>query len=184
MSGLDEYKVQRERERRFLLAEPSITKGLSWTLITQGYFFAQDGYALRVRTREEPTNRKGQLSFLDGRMTAKGPRIGDERDEYEADMDPLLAVEFISRCPNVIRKRRYQLVSEEQTWEIDQFLEDNEGLWIAELEGQDIREVKVPQWALREITSETRFNNDELAFKPISTWDNQDWKPESPWDWD
>jgi adenylate cyclase len=182
MTSLNEYPVQRERERRFLVAEPSIVRGASWTLITQGYFFAQDGYAIRVRYRETPTDRKGGLRFLDARLTAKGPRFGDERDEYEADMDPILAYEFVKRCTRVIRKRRYQLPVG-NTWEIDEFLDDNEGLWIAELEGKDIREVKMPDWAFREITSETKFNNDELAYRPISKWDSDDWKPKSPWDW-
>lgn len=183
MSTLGEYEVQRERERRFLVAEQSIVRGASWTLIVQGYFFAKDGYALRVRTRQAPTDRSGAFRYIDARMTAKGPRIGDERDEYEADMDPALAAEFIRRCDNVIVKRRYELVLDANTWEIDEFLEENLGLWIAELEGQDIRDVSVPQWALKEITNIDKFNNDELAYLPVSKWETDDWKASSPWDW-
>jgi adenylate cyclase len=179
----DSFVPEYERERRFLVAEKSIVRGASWEFITQGYFFAQDGYALRVRLTEKPTNRTGAFEHVGAKVTAKGPRIGDERAEYETEMDPLLAAEFIARCSNVIRKRRYHLVFEKQIWEIDEFLEKNEGLWIAELEGKDIRDVPVPPWALREITSNTQFNNDEIAFKPVSEWDGTDWKAESPWDW-
>lgn len=174
------YNVQRERERRFLVGETSIVRGASWTFITQGYFFAEAGYALRIRISEVPSDTVGILRYSGAKLAAKGPRVGDERDEYEADMDPQLAIEFINRCTNVIRKRRFHLV-DEQTWEIDEFLDENAGLWIAELEGTDIRSVPMPRWAHKEITLDGRYNNDELAFHPVSKWKDDEWKPGSIW---
>lgn len=176
------FQPHRERERRFLVAETSVVRGASWEFITQGYFFAEDGYAIRIRTIEYPSGKKGALEFGKAVMTAKGPRVGDERDEYETDMDPLLASEFIARCDHVIRKRRYHLVYAGETWDVDEFFAANAGLWIAELEGQLIRGVPVPSWADREITAESKFNNDELAFSPVSSWPTSDWKASSIWD--
>jgi CYTH domain-containing protein len=180
MSG--HYEPQRERERRFLVGETSVTEGASWEFVTQGYFFAEDGYAIRIRTIEHPSGKRGALEFVRAALTAKGPRIGDERDEYETDMDPLLASEFIARCAHVIRKRRYHVLYANETWDIDEFFDNNAGLWIAELEGEDIRGAAMPSWAEREITLESRFNNDELAFHPVSAWTDSDWKPRSIWD--
>ena len=83
-----------------------------------------------------------------------------------------------------------------QVWDIDEFEDDNTGLIVAELEAlrggnhneaddDDVRSAKMPKWAYREVTSDKRFNNENLAAYPVSKWDKEsDWKPESPWDWD
>jgi len=172
-----------ERERRFIVAERSILRGVSWHLIEQGYVWAKDGYAIRARVQSIP-ERSGEMSVYAATITAKGPRIGDAREEYEMDVDADFARELIRRSGAVIRKRRYQYVSD-FTWDIDEFLDDNEGLVIAELEGGvELETLKPPAWAFKEITSDTRYNNEALARTPVKTWASSDWKPESPWDWD
>jgi adenylate cyclase len=172
-----------ERERRFIVAERSILRGVSWHLIDQGYLWTMDGYTIRARVQSIP-ERSGDESVYSATITAKGPRIGDAREEYEMDVDADFARELIHRSEAVIHKRRYQYVTD-VTWDIDEFLDDNEGLIIAELEGgAEIEKLKPPSWAFKEITSDTRFNNEMLAHTPVSRWDTMDWKPDSPWDWD
>ncbi|OZE13475.1 hypothetical protein CH249_01245 [Rhodococcus sp. 05-2255-3B1] len=188
-----------ERERKFILADHSILKGLSWEYIIQGYIWKIDGYAIRARVIKDPARNAGEFTYEDkaGKITAKGPKYGDEREEYEIDVPVQFAQGIIDRSDLVIRKRRYHLVDADsaQIWDIDEFEDDNAGLIVAELEAMkgtehddteddDVRAAKMPRWAYREVTSDKRFNNENLASNPVSTWDDiSDWKPESPWDW-
>ncbi len=191
-------KPSYERERKFIVADRSILKGLSWEYILQGYIWKVDGYAIRARVIKDPVRNAGKFTYEDraGKITAKGPKYGDEREEYEIDVPVSFAQDIIERSDLIIRKRRYHLVDPEssQIWDIDEFEGDNEGLIVAELEAAqgtnddhsdyDVRSAKAPQWTYREVTSDNRFNNENLASNPVSTWENEaDWKPESPWDW-
>lgn len=187
-----------ERERKFIVADKSILKGREWELIEQGYVWASEGYAIRARVVLEPMRDGGEHTYQEkfARITAKGPNYGDEREEYEMDVHVAFAREVIKLTDRLITKRRYHLVDpeSEQTWDVDEFLGDNEGLIIAELEGakgsglddlDSVRATKVPKWAYREVTGDVRFNNENLAVNPVSKWSEEDdWKPESPWDWD
>ncbi|WP_421874677.1 hypothetical protein [Mycolicibacterium wolinskyi] len=187
-----------ERERKFIVADKTILKGASWELIEQGYVWAKDGFAIRARVVLDPVREGGELTYVDklARITAKGPNYGDEREEYEMSVHLPFARDIIKLTDQIIRKRRYHIVDQdsEQTWDIDEFLGDNEGLIVAELEGakgagleelDSVRATKMPKWAYREVTGDSRFNNENLAANPVSKWKEEgDWKPESPWDWD
>lgn len=169
-----------ERERRFLVAERSVLTGTTWHLLEQAYVWSMNGYAVRVRRELEPML-DGTYAPVRASLTAKGPRFGDEREEYEMEVGDDYAASIIEQSEMVLRKRRHLLV-DDQVWEIDEFLDANDGLIIAELEGSNIRNVKKPHWASREITSDTEYNNDELAKNPVSRWPHKDWVPKSVWD--
>lgn len=189
---------QFERERKFIVEDKSILQGVSWELIEQGYVWAVNGYAIRARVILEPTREGGEHSFVDkeARITAKGPNYGDEREEYEMDVHVAFARDIIKLTDQLIRKRRYHFTdpATREMWEVDEFLDDNTGLFVAELEGRKgsphddmdaVRSAKTPKWAYKEVTGDKRFNNENLAAHPVSKWENEkDWKPESPWDWD
>ncbi len=160
-----------EIERRFLVGDSSIVTGLSWALLTQAYFEAPDGYATRLRLRQhlQGNDWVGQTAFLG----VKGPREAGERWEEEFPLrNTAQAIELLKQCTHVVQKRRYSLIDGDGTWEVDVFMGENEGLVIAELEGKGdwIWQVPKPTWALREITHDTQYNNERLAFKPIRTW--------------
>lgn len=160
-----------ETERRFLVADRSIVEGAPSELIVQAYVFAINGFAIRVRYAIDESSRPGAPKAT---LTGKGPRIGDEREEYEVDVSTLWAQQVINGSNNVMRKRRYQVITD-QTWEIDEFLGDNEGLWIGEIEGgEEIRRIHRPPWAQREIINEPEFDNENLTLHPISTWSATD----------
>lgn len=160
-----------EVERRFLVRDASIVMGLSWALLTQAYFEAPDGYAMRLRLRQHLEGEEwgGQTAFL----SVKGPRVAGERWEEEFPLrNTERAIELLEKCTHVVQKRRYSLIDGGATWEVDVFMGENEGLVIAELEGKGdwIWDVRRPTWALREITHDTKYNNERLAFEPIHTW--------------
>lgn len=166
-----------ERERRFLVDEPSFLEGASSTHIRQAYVFSEGGYAIRVRVEEAEDEGAARAT-----LTAKGPRVNDERKEFDFTIDANYANEVIKRSTMIISKRRFSFTDRGQVWDVDVFEEENQGLVIAELEGEDIRHVPAPWWALREITGETRFNNDELVKKPVSKWHGNTWRSQSIWD--
>ena len=164
----DEFEPVFELERRFLVADPRIAEGADWELITQAYIFSVQGFAVRVRRVQRPVG--GILDEGKAWMTGKGPRYGAKREEYDLEVSPLWAEQVIQRSANVVSKRRYHVVTD-QTWEVDEFLADNVGLWVAELEGgTDIFKAGLPAWVKRELLNEPRFNNEELAVSPISEW--------------
>lgn len=156
-----------ETERRFLVRDHSIVQGAPSEYIVQAYVFATDGFAIRIRHAYDEL---ADPSTAKATLTAKGPRVGDQREEYEVSVSPEWAYQVIERAEHVMHKRRFQVITD-QTWEIDQFLDQNDGLWIAELEGGDaIRSVPVPDWATREIVDEPDLNNESLALRPIAAW--------------
>ena len=168
----DEFVPVFEQERRFLVRDTAIILGAEWELITQAYVFSIDGYAVRVRRVQKPTD--SGLAEGMAWLTAKGPRRGAKREEYDLEISPLFAHEVIHRSANVVRKRRYQVMIE-HTWEVDEFLDANAGLWIAELEGgNEIYGINPPEWIGRELLADTRFNNEELAVNPFSEWADRD----------
>lgn len=165
MSEQGEFQV--EMERRFLVSDRSIVAGAASELIVQTYVYAVRGFAIRVRYSIDESSHPGDAKAT---LTGKGPRIGDEREEYEVQVSTLWAQQVINDSEKVMRKRRYQVITD-QTWEIDEFLDENSGLWIAEIEGGvEIRRIPRPPWALREIVNEPEFDNELLTLHPISGW--------------
>lgn len=159
-----------ENERRFVVQDTSIvSQAQSSEYIEQAYVFAHDGFAIRVRL---VVSGDGATRRSRAWLTGKGPRIDSVREEYETTVSPLWASKIVSLSELKVQKRRYQLLGDnDATWEIDEFLGENEGLWIAELEGSAaIRKVRQPEWALKEIRNEPSLNNEELAVRPFSKW--------------
>ncbi|GAA1508693.1 hypothetical protein [Nocardioides humi] len=161
-----------EHERRFLVSDPSIVNGHEGVEIIQAYVAQANGWAYRVRWTQLRDN-DGTIHdgpFVD---TWKGPKDDQgSRVEEERQIDGYVARQVISAFPNVITKHRYLIVSEGNTFEIDEFSGANAGLMIAEFEGskKDVALLRRPQWCSEEITSDQRYNNENLATNPWTTW--------------
>src|SRR5215510_8455677 len=122
-----------EIERRFLVSDPDIVKGASQEVIVQGYFFAKNGYAARIR-RLHRVDEDGKISEGQATMTVKGPRLGASRAEFEMEIDPKFAEGMLREIDLKVIKDRYQVIADGETWDVDVFRGDNEGLIIAECE--------------------------------------------------
>ena len=113
-----------EIERKFLVNDLAILKGLTGTKMAQGYI-ADNGMTVRVRVA-------GEQGFL----TLKGKTQGISRAEFEyeiplADAEALLAnFSTLGR----VQKVRYYLAVGELTFEIDVFEQELAGLVVAEVE--------------------------------------------------
>lgn len=152
-----------EIERKFLLANDRWrSEVIRHTSMRQGYLGAPGGKAsIRVR-----------LEGRRARLNIKSAVVGDTRDEYEYEIPLAEATEmFDNLCIGRVEKIRHYIERDDLTWEIDEFLGDNEGLIVAEveLEHHD-RRVPAPPWLGREITMDSRYYNHSLAIKPYRSW--------------
>jgi adenylate cyclase len=71
----------------------------------------------------------------------------------------------------LIEKDRYRVEEGGVVWEVDEFLGENRGLIIAEVEleseGQPFTK---PEWVGEEVTGDPRYFNSNLIKKPYTKW--------------
>ena len=145
-----------EIERKFLIRSDVWRNDVYRSVeIRQGYLCKDVDRTVRVRTWD-----------TEGKITVKGKSIGGARAEYEYDIPAEHAVEMLDTLclPGVVHKYRHLVQVGEYTWEIDEFLDHNHGLLLAEVELPSIDvEVHLPDWIGVEVTSDHRFTNSHLA---------------------
>ena len=154
----------REIERKFLVKSSEFKQLAKGVLYRQGYLSSDPKRTVRVRVCRDK-----------GYITIKGLSEGAARPEYEYQIPFDEADEMInSLCEKpIIEKFRYKYVYEGFTWEIDEFLGENEGLVIAEieLETEDTLFTK-PEWVGDEVTGDARYFNSSLSSMPYKCWRN------------
>jgi adenylate cyclase len=152
-----------EIERKFLLRSDEWRKHVAKrTLLRQGYLGAISRSSIRARIA-------GERAWLN----LKSKRSGLSRLEYEYEIPLTDANEmFAELCEGpLIEKYRHELPRGEHLWEIDEFLGDNSGLIVAEIELSDENEsFERPEWLGNEVTHEARFYNFNLASRPFKSW--------------
>ena len=89
---------------------------------------------------------------------------------------PEEAAELLRLCePPLIEKVRRRLKHDGLVWEVDEFLGDNQGLVVAEIElDREDREFTKPPWVGEEVTHDPRFYNANLVENPFTKWQNPD----------
>lgn len=152
-----------EIERKFLVKkeEWKNLKKPAGELYRQGYLLTDPNKTIRVRQ----TSQKGFL-------TIKGLSVGATRAEYEYEVPLDEAKELLNRfAVTELSKIRYKIAVEEHLWEIDEFLGDNEGLIVAEIElSSEAEEFLIPKWIDCEVTSEDKYYNSNLTLNPYKDW--------------
>ena len=107
-------------------------------------------------------------------ITVKGKsnKGGTTRREWEYPIPVREAEELLKICiPGVIRKTRYHVPVGAHLFEVDEFLEENEGLVLAEVELKNANEpFERPAWLGPEVTGQTAYYNSQLSLKPFKTW--------------
>lgn len=128
--------------------------------IVQGYLTPHDGTTVRIRVVESATNDGEDEGYL----TIKGPGLESRLEfEYSIPVDDaknMLENLSVSR----ISKVRWNARVGSHLWEVDQFEEHLQGLWLAEVELTSLMEkYEVPEWVTKDVTSDRRFTNVWLA---------------------
>jgi adenylate cyclase len=130
--------------------------------IEQGYIVNSEEKTVRVRIY-------GSQGFI----TIKGSVKGVSRPEFEYVIPVEDARQLIDQfCSSVVSKIRHKVRYKNKLWEVDEFLGENQGLLMAEIELDDEQApFELPDWISNEVTGDKRFYNSYLSTHPFSTWD-------------
>jgi adenylate cyclase len=152
----------REIERKFLVRGEAYRAQGTAERYRQGYLRTAGPATVRVRIA-------GERGFL----TVKGPTVGFSRSEFEYPIplpDAQALLDTLCERPQV-EKLRYRIPAGARTWEVDEFLGDNAGLVVAELElSAEDEPFERPEWLGEEVTADPRYRNSALAQRPFRTW--------------
>ncbi len=153
-----------EIERKFLVKGSGYrTEATSRTRIVQGFLNTDPERTVRVRI-------KGQEAFL----TVKGISndSGTMRFEWETGIGVEEAEALLQLCePTIIEKIRYVIPNGNHLFEVDEFLGENKGLVIAEIELENENDpFERPEWLGKEVTGALKYYNSMLSKNPFSTW--------------
>lgn len=155
-----------EIERKFLVkANDFKAEAFKKTRIVQGFLNTDPHRTVRIRIN-------GNQAFI----TVKGlsNKTGLSRFEWEKEIPVKEAETLLDICePGIIEKVRYLVKINNHTFEVDEFLGENQGLVIAEVELKDENEsFTKPAWLGPEVTGDVRYYNSQLSKDPYINWKN------------
>ena len=151
-----------EIERKFLVTSEGRTSNP--LLYSQGYLSRDRSRTVRVRVA-------GEAGFL----TIKGPTTGTARAEFEYSIPLDDAIEMMTLCDGpIVTKYRHKVIHHGMVWEVDEFLGENEGLIVAEIElSSEDETFERPDWLGVEVSNDPRYFNSKLAINPYRSWPEQ-----------
>lgn len=173
----------KEIERKFLIKSDAYRQLATGTYYRQGYIPTVNGMTVRIRIA-------GERAFT----TFKDHAVGLTRHEFEYEIPVADAQQMLTlMCEQPqIEKHRYVIPIENCNdatghpctatlpdgtaveglhWEVDEFLGDNEGLIVAELEvpSEEVH-FTLPAWIGQEVTGDHRYYNSQLCKMPYKKW--------------
>ena len=153
-----------EIERKFLVkSNEFMDEAIAKKKIVQGFLNTHPERTVRVR-----------INGYKGYLTVKGisNKEGTTRFEWEKEIEFEEAKSLLGLCEeNVIEKTRYKIPNGEFVFEVDEFLNENEGLVIAEIELRNENDVfDQPEWLGEEVTGQLKYYNSLLSKKPYKSW--------------
>lgn len=155
-------RMGKEIERKFLVKNSEYKTSSDEALYKQGYLCINPNRTVRVRVVGDK-----------GLITVKGKSTGASRLEFEYEIpfeDANEMLDILCEKP-IIEKIRYTYDYAGFIWEIDEFLGDNEGLVVAEIELQDeSMEFSKPIWIGEEVTGDPKYYNSSLIKNPYKNW--------------
>jgi adenylate cyclase len=155
-----------EIERKFLV------KSDRWRSLAPGILYRQ-GY---LPTNGEGVTVRVRLVAEQGYLTIKFPLTAKSKAEYEYPIplsDAQSLIDSVCKSP-IVEKYRHKIPVGELVWEVDEFIGQNAGLILAEVEiPREDLDIELPDWGLEEVTGDRRYYNHYLAHYPYQTWANQ-----------
>ncbi len=115
---------------------------------------------------------QGDAAFLN----LKSRELGHTRQEFDYPIPVADARALLALCVGgVVDKHRHYVEHEGHLWEVDEFLGDNAGLVVAEIELDHADEAFVkPAWIGKQVTDAARYYNLALASRPYSAWTDEE----------
>lgn len=156
--------MSKEIERKFLVSGSFKKHAIKSHKIAQGYLSTVPERTVRIRIRDHQ-----------GFITIKGISnvTGTTRFEWEKEILVNEAENLLMLCePTIIEKIRHIIPANDHLYfEVDEFLGENNGLIIAEIElPKENTEFTKPSWLGEEVTGQLQYYNAMLAKKPFREW--------------
>lgn len=153
-----------EIERKFLVTSEAFkNEAHKRTRIVQGFLNTHPERTVRIR-----------IQGSDGFLTIKGlaNKSGLTRFEWEKQIPLADAEALLHLCePGIIEKTRFEVSVGNHTFEVDDFMGENEGLIVAEIELQSETELfQKPDWLGMEVTGDVKYYNSNLSKNPFKKW--------------
>lgn len=158
-----------EIERKFLL------RGDAWRAqverrerMAQGYINDLESVASGWQRCSVRVRIAGEQAFLN----LKSRELGRSRQEFDYEIPLQDGEALLALCSGgLVDKYRHYVRHGRHLWEIDEFLGQNAGLFVAEIElGAPDEEFIRPDWLCAEVTAQQRYYNLALAQRPYSSW--------------
>jgi len=159
-----------EIERKFLLI------GDEWRVAAHAVVAIAQGYLNDLHAVDSGamnTSVRVRIEGEQARLNIKSRELGASRQEFDYLIPMGDARALLALCVGgVIDKRRHLVRHAGHLWEIDEFLGDNAGLIVAEIElDREDEPFERPAWLGVEATHAARYYNLALASRPYSQWD-------------
>ena len=153
-----------EIERKFLVKSDEYrSDAFKVQLLSQAYLNNNPEKSVRVRIVDN-----------EGFITIKGPSYdgGLSRFEWEKKISIEEAVELMKLCGDqLILKKRYFVKHNKIILEVDEFLNNNKGLVVAEVELKTAsQKIVLPDWIAEEVTGVNKYYNLSLVTNPFISW--------------
>ena len=153
-----------EIERKFLVKSDEYrSDAFKVQLLSQAYLNNNPEKSVRVRIVDN-----------EGFITIKGPSNDGwlSRFEWEKKISIEEAVELMKLCGDqLILKKRYFVKHNKIIFEVDEFLNNNKGLVVAEVELKTAsQKIVLPDWIAEEVTGINKYYNLSLITNPFSSW--------------
>ena len=162
-------------QRKFKVKGDSVPACLDLTHyddIEQFYWSLGPNWTLRYRITTSDSGVQRESVVVKGRQNGGEQRqfafdlpAPDDASDSEARRSLRASAE--REC---VRKRRFYFTIDGIDWRLDQFQDNNAGLWILETDSEAARSIPIPSWCERDVTSEKRYLNERLASMPMSHW--------------
>lgn len=151
-----------EIERKFLVKNDSWKALAEPVYYRQAYLNEPGGNTVRVRMEGE----KAKLT-----IKGKSKNISRVEIEYDIPVEDAQALFALAQTPSVEKYRR-KIPFAGNVWEVDEFLGDNQGLVVAEIElKSEDQPFEKPDWVGVEVSHDKRYTNSNLANMPYSKWE-------------
>ena len=158
-----------EIERKFLVT------GDGWRAaaerseeMAQGYLNDQEA----VASGRERASVRVRLEGGRARLNIKSRNVGHTREEFEYPVPADDARALLVLCVGArVHKRRHYVPHAGALWEVDEFLGENAGLVVAEIELTSADALfERPDWLGAEVTDCVRYYNQVLSARPYAQW--------------
>ena len=158
-----------EIERKFLVTSDAWRAAAHRVVpMAQGYINDQAALDEGAQRASVRVRIAGDEAFLN----IKSREIGHTRQEFDYPVPVADARALLALCMGgLVDKRRHYVEHAGHLWEVDEFLGDNAGLVVAEIEldAADQR-FERPSWLGAEVTDDVRYYNLALASHPFTSW--------------